>query len=79
MMHGQNHIKYIYIYIYIYRFYNSSWNLTKYAHKMRFLNTTFLNVFQKTLPVAYAYVPSMAYELNTSQELLWNHSDRENG
>jgi len=46
---------------------------------MRFLNTTFLNVFQKTLPVAYAYVPSMAYELNTSQELLWNHSDRENG
>lgn len=53
--------------------------LTKYAHKMRFSNTRFLNVFLKTLPVAYAYVPSMEDGLNTSKELLWNHVARENG
>ena len=36
-------------------------------------------MFLETFPVTYAYVPSMADELNTSKELLWNHVDTENG
>ena len=44
--------------------------------RLKRLITRLLNVFLMTLLVTYAYVPSMADELNTIKEVLWNHADK---